>query len=420
MREIRRNIEDEMKKIAESYKSDYEITLARERSLESSLANKVTDTQITHNAQVQLRDLESNAKSYRMISDNFLQHYMEAVQHQSIPITEARLISAAIPPIHKSQPRALIVFAISTAGGLVLCVALAFYRELSDRVFRTRTQIEEALGATCIATLPALKSASPGSLVVAGDAAPVAERTLVHRHEFMNYVADWPFSEFTEGLRSLKLAMDLNGVLKSNKVIGLTSTLPNEGKSTIASNFAHLLAQAGRRVILIDCDLRKPFLSQQFAPNAAGGLIQVIAGKIDLADAVWTEPSSGLTFLPVPAASASKLLHTDEILSSDAMKKLIDGLCETFEYVVADLSPLLPVVDARATSNFIDSYVYVVEWGKTDRDVVERMLAQTPEIHERLLGVILNRADMSKMARYEGYADAYDYRKYYSPKGHVE
>jgi succinoglycan biosynthesis transport protein ExoP len=421
MLEIRHNINDEMKKIAESYKSDYEIALARERSLESSLATEVTESQITHNAQVQLRDLESNAKSYRTISDSFLQRYMESVQQQSFPITEARLISAAIPPTHKSQPITLVVFGISTVGGLMLCIAFACYRELSDRVFRTRAQIEESLGANCIATLPALKSSNPvSSPVIAEDAAPMAERTFVHKHDLMNYVADSPFSEFTEGLRSLKLVMDLNGVLKSNRVIGLTSTLPNEGKTTIASNFAHLLAQAGRRVILIDCDLRKPSLSQQFAPDAAGGLIQVLAGKINLADAVWTEPSSGLAFLPAPSASASKLLHTDEILGSNAMKNLIDRLCETFDYVIVDLSPLLPVIDARATSNFIESYVYVVEWGQTNRDIAERLLAETPEIHDRLLGVILNRADMRKMARYEGYASSYNYRKYYGRYGCVE
>jgi polysaccharide biosynthesis transport protein len=421
MLELQHNINDEMKKIAESYKSDYEIALARERSLESSLATEVTDSQITHNAQVQLRDLESNAKSYRTISDSFLQRYMESVQQQSFPITEARLISAAIPPMHKSEPITLVVLGISTVGGLMLCVAFACYRELSDRVFRTRAQIEESLGVNCIATLPALKSTNPvNSAVIAEDAASKAERIIVHKHELMNYVADFPFSEFTEGLRSLKLVMDLNGVLKSNRVIGLTSTLPNEGKSTIASNFAHLLAQAGRRVILIDCDLRKPSLTQHFAPDAAGGLIQVIAGKIDLADAVWIEPSSGLTFLPAPAASASKLLHTDEILGSNAMKNLIDRLCEAFDYVIVDLSPLLPVIDARATSNFIDSYVYVVQWGQTNRDIAERLLAETPEIHDRILGVILNSADMRKMARYEGYASSYNYRKYYGRYGYVE
>ncbi|MGH6793971.1 MAG: AAA family ATPase, partial [Methylocella sp.] len=420
MQEIRRNINDEMKKILESYKSDYAIALAREQSLESSLKSEVTESQITHNAQVQLRDLESKAKSLRTIADSFLQRYMESVQQQSFPITDARLISAAIPPIHKSRPITLAVLGISTASGLMLCVAFACYRELSDRVFRTRAQIEESLGANCIATLPALKSTNPvSSPVIAESAAPMAERTLVHKHDLMNYVADQPFSEFTEGLRSLKLVMDLNGVLKSNRVIGLTSALPNEGKSTIASNFAHLLAQAGRRVMLIDCDLRKPTLSQLFAPDAAGGLIQAIAGKIDLNDAVWTEPSSGLSFLPVPAASASKLLHTDEILGSNAMKNLIDRLCERFEYVIVDLSPLLPVIDARAASNFIDSYVFVVEWGRTNRDIAERLLAETPEIHDRLLGVILNSADMRKMARYEGYASPYNYRKYYGRYGYV-
>lgn len=421
MLEIRRNINDEMKKIAESYKSDYEIALAREQSLENSLAAEVTESQITHNSQGQLSDLESNAKSYRTIADSFLQRYTESVQQQSFPITETRLISAAIPPTKKSQPVTLVVLGISTACGLLLSFAFACYRELSDRVFRTRAQIEESLGANCIATLPALKSTNPvSSTVIVEDAASKGERTLVHKHDLMNFVVDSPFSEFTEGLRSLKLVMDLNGVLKSNRVIGLTSTLPNEGKSTVASNFAHLLAHAGRRVMLIDCDLRKPSLSQLFAPDAAVGLIQVIAGKIELADAVWTEPSSGLTFLPAPAASASKLLHTDEILGSNAMKNLIDRLCETFDSVIVDLSPLLPVIDARASSNFIDSYVYVVEWGQTNRDIAMRLLAETPEVHDRLLGVILNRADMRKMARYEGYASSYNYRKYYGRYGYVE
>lgn len=420
MLEMRNNIKDEMKKIAESYKSDYQIALARQQSLEKSLASEVTESQITHNSQVQLHDLESNAKIYRTISDSFLQRYMESVQQQSFPITETRLISAAIPPTHKSQPIAFIVLSISTAGGLALCLMLVFYRELSDRVFRTADQIEEALAANCIATLPALISASPSSTVIAEGAPSKAERTLVHKHDLMKFVVDSPFSQFSEGLRSLKLAMDLNGMLKPNRVIGITSTLPNEGKSTVASNFAHLLAHAGRRVILIDCDLRKPSLSQKFAPDAVSGLIQVIAGKIELADAVWIEPASGLTFLPAPASSASKLLHTDEILGSNAIKSFMDRLCETFDSVIVDLSPLMPVVDARVTSSFIDSYVYIVEWGKTNKDIARRLLGEAPEIHDRLLGVILNRADMRKMAHYEGYSSSYNYRKYYGRYGYLD
>ena len=212
--------------------------------------------------------------------------------------------------------------------------------------------------------------------------------------------------------------MDLNGIMKSNKVIGFTSTLPDEGKSTIASNFAHLLAHAGRRTILIDSDLRNPSLSRRLVPDATVGLVQVIAGKTELADAVWTEPSTGLIVLP--AASTSKLVHTDEILGSDAMKNFVDLLRELFDYVIVDFPPLEPVIDTRATTNFVDSYVYVVEWGRTNRDIAEQLLTEAPEIHDRLLGAILNKAKMSAMSRYEGYGNRYLYRKNNARYGYVD
>jgi polysaccharide biosynthesis transport protein len=134
---------------------------------------------------------------------------------------------------------------------------------------------------------------------------------------------------------SLKLEIDLRRESKSNNVIGITSTLPNEGKSTIASNFAHLIAHAGSWVILVDCDLRKPTLSDLFTAGTGGGLDRLIAGEIQLADAVWTELSSGMTF--VPAGSSAQLLHTGEILASNAMQSFMDRLRNTYDYVIVDL-----------------------------------------------------------------------------------
>jgi succinoglycan biosynthesis transport protein ExoP len=198
----------------------------------------------------------------------------------------------------------------------------------------------------------------------------------------------------------------------------VTSTLPSEGKSTISSNFAHLIAHAGDRVILIDADLRNPSLSRRLAPDAVHGLVDVISGKMKLEDAVWSEPSTGLLFLP--AGATSKLLHTNKILASDAMTKFIQRLREGCDYVIVDFPPLLPVVDTRVTTEFIDSYIYVVEWARTKRAIVEDVLKQAPEIHERLLGVIMNKADMREMSRYEGYAGRYSYRKHYSRYGYVE
>jgi succinoglycan biosynthesis transport protein ExoP len=232
------------------------------------------------------------------------------------------------------------------------------------------------------------------------------------------YSVEVPFSQFAEGLRSLKVALDLHGLGKSNKVLGITSTLPNEGKSTIATNFASMIAHSGSRVILIDADLRNPSLSGVFSPSPAEGLVDVLCNKIPLSSAIWTEQSTGLSF--IPAGSTSRLLHTNEILRSAAVNKLVDQLRATYDYVIVDLPPLAPVVDTRTTTSFIDSYVYVIEWGQTKIEVVEQGLAEAREVYERLLGVVLNKADLSVLGRYEYYRSNYYYKKYYRRYGYTE
>jgi succinoglycan biosynthesis transport protein ExoP len=102
------------------------------------------------------------------------------------------------------------------------------------------------------------------------------------------------------------------------------------------------------------------------------------------------------------------------------MRNSINSLRGLFDYVVVDLPPLAPVVDTRSTINFINSYVYVVEWGSTNRDMAEKLLAEAQEIYDRLLGVIMNKADMNVMSRYEGLASHYKYRKSYSRYGYIE
>jgi succinoglycan biosynthesis transport protein ExoP len=263
-----------------------------------------------------------------------------------------------------------------------------------------------------------VKVTNAPSTRIINEGAPIVERKIVNKHPLLQYVLDEPLSRFSEGLRSLKVVMDLNGIMKSNKVIGFTSTLPDEGKSTIASNFAHLLAHAGRRTILIDADLRNPSLSRRLVPDVTAGTVEVIAGRIAFADAVWTEPTTGLFFLPT--AGSSKLIHTDEILGSDAMKNFIDHLRELFDYVIVDFPPLAPVIDTRATTSFIDYYVYIVEWGRTNKDIAEQLLTEATEIHDRLLGVILNKANMSTMSRYEGYRSRYHYRKSNARYGYLD
>jgi len=419
MAEIVRNIKDELSHIQQAYKSDYDIALTREQSIKNSLANVVSETQLTNTAQVQLRELDSNAQTFQAMYDNFLQAYMQATQQQSFPITESRVISAASRPLTKSKPKTLIVLAVTLAGGMMLSFGFAMFREMTDNVFRTSGQVESTLRTNCLAMLPALK-ATTIKVSLPDDKARaelVRQRVIARTEKLFWYVVDQPFSRFTEAIRSLKVAADLNGVLKENKVIAVTSSLPNEGKTTVAANFAQLIAHAGGRVLLVDLDLRNPSLTRGLSPDSRG-LIDVIAGKAALNDVIWTDRSTNLSFLP--SGATPKMLHTNEILSSAIIKKLFETLRSAYDYVIVDLPPLAPVVDARATTNIIDSYVFVVEWGRTKIDVVEHSLSGAAVIFDRLLGVVLNKADMNILGRYEGYHGNYYHNKYYARYGYTE
>jgi succinoglycan biosynthesis transport protein ExoP len=412
MQEVRASIADEMRKIAESYKSDYEIALTRENSLRKSLENAVGESHVSNQAQVQLRELQSSADSTRSLHDNFLQRYMEAVeQKDSIPISDTRQMSPAKTPLKSSSPKYVIILAVATAVGSVLSFAVAYLREASSRVLRTTSQVEDILHVNCLAMVPRLKI-TPLMYV------PQGESTLVPKsQDFLSHVVGAPFSRYAEAIRSIKVAADLSGELKSYNVIGVTSTLPNEGKSTIASNLAYLIADAGRSVILVDADLRSPFLTQRLAPNSPG-LLEVIIGHCSVDSAIVKLPPSKLRFLA--AGATSKLPHTNEILASALMKTLIDTLRAKYDYVIVDLSPVAPIVDVRTTAHLIDTYVYVVEWGTTKVEVIERGFAVAQGVYDRLLGVALNKVDLEAQSRYENsYGNFYHY-KHYSKYGSAD
>ena len=157
MDEIRKSILNELQRIAESYKSDYQIAKQREEGIQKELSQAISVSQETDQAQVTLHELESNSQTYRSLYDNFLQHYMESVQQQSFPISEARVISPASPPLQKSHPKSLIVLAISGLGAMILGLGIGLLRDLSDRVFRTSEQVENLLQTNCIALVPLLE-----------------------------------------------------------------------------------------------------------------------------------------------------------------------------------------------------------------------------------------------------------------------
>jgi succinoglycan biosynthesis transport protein ExoP len=172
------------------------------------------------------------------------------------------------------------------------------------------------------------------------------------------------------------------------------------------------------RTILIDCDLRNPSLSRALAPSAKSGLLEVIAGKASLEEVIWSEPSISMAFLPV--VMKFRLAHSNEILGSAPMKKLFEQLRASYDYVVVDLPPLAPIVDVHAATHLVDSFVFVIEWGRTKIDIVEHALGHAQGVCDNLLGVVLNKVDMNVFGRYASHREGYYYNKHYARYGYTE
>ena len=425
IRDARGSILDELKRLRESYLSNYEIAKQQAQDLKKRLTDAVSQSQTTNQAQVALRELESSAQSYRTMHDNFLQRYTESLQQQSFPISDARIIAPAYPPLSKSGPKTALILVMAAAGGLVLGVAAGISRDLMNGSFFTSTQVESALQISCISLVPSLsgkqraprgaKSLLPDKYL---DGNFDSQRIISRDRDVFWAVISSPFSRFAEAIRSIKMAIDLNnGSVNGSQVIGFTSSLPNEGKSTIAASLALLMAQVGARVILVDCDLRNPSLSRKLAPSADQGIVDVIVGRVSLQDATWTDPSTSLTFLP---ASIKTPVNSSEVLAADATRALFKDLRAKYDYVLVDLSPLVPVVDTRATTGFVDSYVFVTEWGRTKVDAVKHSFKDAQNVYQNLLGVVLNKTNLDQLSTYDPVGRNYYRNKYYGQYGLTE
>jgi polysaccharide biosynthesis transport protein len=400
--ELNARLFEEFGRVAESYRNAYEIAAAREKSLSDSLTSQKGVAVTANDAQVKLRQLEQQAGSYKTLYEGYLQRYQGSAQQETFPMGDQHVISAAIPPLYPSSPRKPIVFGISLAIGALAGISIGMLREIMDRVFRTAEQARDELGVDVLGLLPVLP---PGSLPrsVRGNMAPI-----------MRYAIDDPFSAFAETLRSAKVAADLALQNRSPKIIGVVSLVPGEGKSTVSKNFASLLALQGAKTLLIDADTRNPALTRAIGCERSRDSHRDRALP-PLAELLKYEPDSDLRILPCIYAREDS--RVADGLSSAVLHTLLQSSDQSFEYIILDLPPIGPVVNARGMASAVDAFIFVVAWGATSRGAVRAVLAREHSIRDKLLGVVLNKVDMKKLKIYEHFSsDGYyhsTYKNYY-------
>ena len=409
MAEISRAAKEELKRLAESYKSDYEIAQARERSLRKSMDGLVTQAETTNKAQVALRNLESSAQTYRNLYDTFLQKFEESTHEQNFPVANARVITQAATPSKPSSPKTLLILMGGTVLGAMAGFAFAVFKDVFGNVFRNAEDVLSFTGIECLGILPNLTKEIKRSKIgwqVESDADILGSGTPLTRYAVLS-----PFSRFTETIRNVKVSIDIARGTQGAAVIGIISSIPHEGKTTFSSNLALLTAQMGHKTLLIDCDMHRSSLTKTLRPDTKIGLVDFLHGRCKITDLIKRDLITGLDFLPTIAETREK--NVVGLLTSSEMVNFLKQARSVYDYIYVDLPPVVPVVDVKASSHLFDNFVFVVEWGKTSRDVVRDALISAEQVRHRVLGVVLNRADPTALKRQESYKGA-SYGSYYT------
>jgi polysaccharide biosynthesis transport protein len=399
MDEIAALLFEELGRVEESYRNDYEVAVAREKALTANLANQQKVAVTANDAQVQLHQLEQKAQSFGTLYDSYLQRYQEAAQQESFPMTDGHVVSGANQPLEPSQPRKYLVLALSMAIGTMAGAGAGIVRELMDRVFRTAEQVRDDLGVEVLGMLPLVGSAALPP-PVSGKMTPM-----------MRYVIDDSFSAFAETLRSAKVNIDLAIPDRCPKIIGLVSLLPKEGKTTVAKNFASLLALQGTKTLLIDADTRNPALTRGIGCERRAASQGDVSTLPPLDELAQLEAESGLKILPcIFAKNDPRIAHG---FTSETLHTLLRSSSQAFEYVVIDLPPIGALVNARGMAPAIDAFIFVVAWGATSRGPIRAALAKEHVIRNKLIGVVLNKVDMKKLQVYEHFdSENYYYKRF--------
>jgi succinoglycan biosynthesis transport protein ExoP len=210
-------------------------------------------------------------------------------------------------------------------------------------------------------------------------------------------------SVYAEGVAALQTSILQLGFQggRASMVVMITSALPFEGKSTTATALAALIASSGKRVLLIDADLRAPRLHQMFGITTARGLTDCLEPGRDLNDSIYRDHKTAISLLP----AGPPCKDPQSVLRCGAFRDALEAWRQTYDFIVVDSPPVLPVSDARVLAPIVDYCVMVVRWGRTRWTSIAQALRSVEESGGTAAGIVISDVDLNLLATYE-FADA--------------
>jgi succinoglycan biosynthesis transport protein ExoP len=386
LRDTQRAIDSEVRKVVHSAASDYGAAKAQEESLRKQLANLEEKRNRLTGAEVQLRVLERNANANRALYVSYLEKYKEIQPQEHSQEPDARLLSTAQIPLRPSSPASSTLEGLALLALIGIAIVIALVVGWFRNGFNSFEELEELGPVRNFGLIPELG----------------------RRSRPVNLLASSPLSAYPEAVQSVYAALQCSKRENPDKVLLVTSALPGEGKSVFAASLARGMALAGKRALLVDCDLRQPSVAKLFDEPHAQMLSAQFAQSHDLSKIVMRDELSGLDYIAVRPERGS----IQAVLTSPQMLSMIDQARARYDYVVIDTPPMLPVSDTLLLSSIADNTLLVVRWEHTPRTVVRHVVKLLRDNHVPLAGVLLTRVNMRKHARYNYGDAAYFHTKY--------
>ena len=381
------SLRGQVEQIVAGIERNYQLAVANENSLRASVESNKAQIQKISRKEFEVRELMREVEANRILYETFVTRLKETTATADLESANARVVDPAVLPSAPIRPMKGLIVGLSGILALVCSVGITLLLQILNNTFKSIEEVENKLNLPVLGILPLIKNRQRSQIA-----------HLFSRDEDKS---------FSESIRTIRTALVLSGMSGPHRILVVTSSLPGEGKSTVAANLAYAFGQM-ERVLLIDADLRRPTLAKNFKfPVGTPGLANLIAGTAKIDDCI--KSIEGIDMMCAGAVPPNPL----ELLSSERFAKLIEQLKSRYDRVIIDSPPIQAVSDATILATHADAQIYVIKSESTPVPLAQKGIGQLLQTNSPVTGVVLNQVDVKRAQKhgyhYGGYYDYYGY-----------
>ncbi|MFB3855239.1 MAG: GumC family protein [Vicinamibacterales bacterium] len=385
---VEAKIRVEQSKVVESVRNDFVTAQAREQSLAQAVAQQKAETLSLNRKSMEYSVLQREAESNRQLYENLLQRTKETGLSGELRASNSRIVDPAETPRAPILPARSRDLMVGAFGGLLLAIGLVMGFEYMDNRLKTPHDMKTHLGLPFLGMVP-LSSRKSGPILT-NSSAP---------------------GDLSEAMKHVRTSLIFSSAQHGTRSILVTSAGPGEGKSMISSNLAITLAETGQRVLLVDADMRRPRVHENFKVPQEPGLSNLLVGGAKPSDALRTSSDAPANLLILPAGHIPP--NPVELVGSQRFREYLRALSREIDWVVIDSPPILVVTDAAVMAQFVSGVVLVVAADQTSRHAAREAAEQLQSVNGKIIGTILNRVDLHRHPYYYSQYSRRHYSKYY-------